>query len=308
MDSREVIVIEKYTNYLYHMLAVAKVDYHSEYSLKYEDMHDKEDLEILKKYSYILTINNGENLGEVYELLICTASVVAKSSREDFMTYFYALIDILSDEPMHSIMKYKKFICEKLELLESEYEDYIIEFKKIYKDYKEEIVSIARVFLKNIVIYEDIIWEEEVPLLKRACGRLKKELKSIKLIEKWEEALNLKYNNKEFQIVLCSALKGGPLVIACEDNRYILYSDIDIDSIVELISHEIGGYILISELEPNDDNFYQIESLIGVYNEKVLGRTPWWSGDKKYCDFYKKCLKEDKESSPRELYEKALKL
>lgn len=308
MDSREVIVIEKYTNYLYHMLAVAKVGYESEYSIKYEEMYDKEDLDTLRKYSHMLKINDGENLGEVYELLICTGSNIARNSREDFMNYFYALIDIFSDEPIYSLRKYEKIFCEKLDLLKSEFEDYIIELKKTYKDYKEAIVSIARIFLKNIVIYEDIVWEDEVLLIEKSCEKLDKKLKDIRLIDKWEEALNLEYNTEKLEIALCIALKGGPLVISCEENRYILYSELEIEYLVEFISHEIGGYIILSELDPSPEDFHIIESLIGFYNEKILGHTPWFSGEKNYCDFYRKCLKENKRISPKELYEKALKL
>ena len=73
MNLQEVYIINKIrftankdTNYVFHMLSVAKCGYDNEYGNHYRHLYPKEDLALLKSNEKLITVCGGEHCGMLY--------------------------------------------------------------------------------------------------------------------------------------------------------------------------------------------------------------------------------------------------
>ena len=97
------------TNYIFHMLSVAKCGYDNEYGDKYKNLYPQEDLAILKKHELLITVCGGQHRGALYGILVCEPAC-AKVSAKDYYT------DLLNKATHNNIpielKEYSKIICE----------------------------------------------------------------------------------------------------------------------------------------------------------------------------------------------------
>ena len=64
------MIADRETNYIYHMLSVAKCGYNNDYGAKYRSDYPEEDLVKLKKHESLITCAGGSHWGELYTLML----------------------------------------------------------------------------------------------------------------------------------------------------------------------------------------------------------------------------------------------
>lgn len=111
--------VSRETNFVYHMLSVAKCGYDNEYGTKYAaPLHSADDLEVLKKNETLITVKGGEHCGELYWWLVSLPA----SSDEAASLYYEA-------------------------------------FKQEHHQKSDSITPICDVMIRNYPIFCDKVWE-----------------------------------------------------------------------------------------------------------------------------------------------------
>ena len=77
------------TNYVFHMLSVARVGYDNAYGARFRSDYPEEDLAVLKGYEELLTVCGGEHCGELYHMMVTLPACAEQSAKE----YYTDLLD-----------------------------------------------------------------------------------------------------------------------------------------------------------------------------------------------------------------------
>lgn len=123
----------KDTNYVFHMLSVAKCGYDNAYGDYYKDLYPDEDLALLKENEKFITVCGGEHCGVLYETLICAPACANVSAKE----YYADLIRIAENNQVpKEFEQYIEIVCQISEIMIKHYDTYVntiwnIEKKKI---------------------------------------------------------------------------------------------------------------------------------------------------------------------------------
>ena len=240
------VVATENSNYVYHMLSVAKCGYDNAYGDKYKELYSKDDLEILKENAFAITVAGGEHEGSLYGSLVADAAAL---------------------EDSESIVDYYQKILENAETIAKE-----------HGEQKETVEALANVFIKCYEIYDQKVWPTELEKIEAQAELYQKKFDEMNLVSEWEEKLG--YQAKEdFHVMLVDSLENGPEAILIADNKDIFticdpeYADMKMN----FISHELGVSIIkqngffgmtdISELL----KYYSIfESVAEYYNRQIF--------------------------------------
>ena len=122
-------VANRDTNYVFHMLSVAKCGYDNEYGEKYRIRYSQEDLNILKDNENLITVCGGEHCGLLYGLLVCEPACAKVSAKE----YYNSIIEIgtaikngnVPDGIDKEIIQYTDIIISISKIMIKYYDDYI---------------------------------------------------------------------------------------------------------------------------------------------------------------------------------------
>jgi hypothetical protein len=289
------------------MLSVGKCGYdnkYGEYSRKYHDEKDVINLEGFKNY---ITVNGGEHCGQLYWTCVCVPASIDIAA--DMNEYFYALIDLFSNERFTDNYKKYSLLYSKV-FSKFGLENDIRSFEKFYLkniEFKGQIVQIFKIYLSNYKIYVNNFWTESAVIISSACNEINTVFRNNNYKQMWEEKLNIKYKYENFNVILCNSLENGPQAIDISNDKDVFYiSDNSLD-IVNFISHEFGIYLLkeiLSEtLAFKDLSYYkEVESLAEFYNRKICGESICCEWYDKYIEKYKKLYDENPDISAKELF------
>ena len=80
-------IVNRETNYVFHMLSVSKCGYDNSYGDAYKHLYPQEDLAVLKNYEDLLTIRGGEHVGKLMWIILSGAigNVPAKELYQDYV-------------------------------------------------------------------------------------------------------------------------------------------------------------------------------------------------------------------------------
>lgn len=307
MINRLTAIKSRNANYLYHMLSVAKVGYDNDYGNKYSSYHDKKDLEVLSRYSELITVRGGEHCGALYVLMFGLPSSLEDSV--DVCDYFRNLKVLLSDSYENKEEAYL-FTFKEMNSRDVRAMD-VNHFLSMFTPLSDIIDEISDVLSRNYQVYMDNIWGDEKKKLVESIDIINEKLSKVDYISSWEQLIGGNYDQDYFKVVLCSAIEGGAEAIDIADDKDIFCVPTNMESTLQLISHEIGVYVMLSELgEVPDvrdyDEWAAFESLSAYLNELVYGsQISVWKGDKKYIEYYKKNFEVKKKDGIRQLIDDA---
>lgn len=69
------------TNYVFHMLSVAKVGYDNAYGERFRGAYPAEDLAVLKSYEDMLTVRGGEHCGVLHYMMVSLPACAEQSAK-----------------------------------------------------------------------------------------------------------------------------------------------------------------------------------------------------------------------------------
>jgi len=298
--------ISRETNYIYHMLSVAKCGYDNEYGNKYLLKHSPEDLKILKDNERFITVKGGEHCGELYHWLV---SVPASLDTEATL-YYNSLGHLFRTGNIEENIKLYKSVHKLfLPANDHNFKNIVYDFYKHYAKF-DIIVPICEVMIRNYSIYSNEIWEE-------TKKRLLPYAKDIEYIfntnglSKQLEALTNEELKTQFIATFCNSLDGGAEAIDISANQDVFGIGRNYEWAEKFISHEFIIYLLKQSLK-NTTAFQDLK--YWIYTEglaefylSLAGKGGGFKECQDVIDFYKDTYKNDNSLTASELYKKAIK-
>lgn len=150
----------KDTNYIFHMLSVAKCGYDNAYGESYRPRYFEKDLNILKSNELLLTVSGGEHCGALYTLMVSEPACAEISAKE----YYNSIIDFE-----------KKIITGSVS-------DNITDRLKV--QYADRIISIAEIMVKYYDDYVENIWQDEKNKIENYISQLQNAFEKLQFTDK----------------------------------------------------------------------------------------------------------------------------
>lgn len=276
----------KDTNYVFHMLSVAKCGYDNAYGEQYRSRYPEEELNLLKSNEALITVCGGEHCGLLYGLMV-TEPACANVSAKD---YYNSLIEI------------GNAICNG---------DVPEEIDKEFIPYTDIIISISEIMVKHYEDYIENIWDDEKQKIENYTPKLQDHFEKSGFTEKAEELLKCRLHSDCFTATLVTSVAGGAEAIDISKSQDVFGIDRDFLDAVYFIGHEFIIYLLFEALA-NENAFKSYETwmltegLAEFYLKKIMGDTRFFNQQQKYVQFYEDCEKKEA-LSVIELYRRALK-
>lgn len=264
------------TNFLCHLLAVARVVFDSDYAERYVDTIPEDDKATLQQYGDLIAFGGGSS-GDLADIMMGLPMMAGLSTSEAFREYFSDLDHIAVSHDIFPFMKKYRFYPEYMQPWPGIGHDEM----RLIVTYRDHIAELASVVVRSFATYEQVVWPRERPCISIIAGNLNDYFGQRDVIVWWEEQTGLKYERPEFHPELCSAIKNGPNANAYAYDRVIFYHETPWDKLVELISHEIGTHVLFPvfrEMQLSDKYDVEVlchamESLAMFYNGQLFGTT-----------------------------------
>ena len=110
------------TNYVFHMLSVARVGYDNAYGARFRNDYPAEDLAVLKSYEDLLTVCGGEHCGALYYMMVTLPACAEQSAKE----YYTDLLDEAISGPVPPEAEvYRPIVADICRVMIRHYDDYV---------------------------------------------------------------------------------------------------------------------------------------------------------------------------------------
>ncbi len=229
--------IEIMPNYFWHVFVLANLwDYDQSdnpYYSKYIGTIPKEDINFLRRYRKDIIWGDG-NMGDLAKFI-----------------YFMPLES--PDFDLDDLEFYYKRLCHAV--FSNDWVDFYLWYGsdfgqiKIPRDKFIVIEKIGQILVKNFKAFNEKVWVNIYPELKRFSQSFNEHFSNCKFINKWENFLNRDFEGKDFNILFTIANTKEIRFTNINYFRYCMYyNSEDIQSLTNLIIKEIGINILSPEL------------------------------------------------------------
>ncbi len=265
------------TNYIYHMLSVARCGYDNDYGAKYRGDYAIEDLAVLKKHERLITCAGGSHWGGLYTLMICCP---AAEWAGDAKSFYQEIIDEADsgDVPEH------------------------------YLALAPAAREIAEVMVRNYDHYIRAVWPEDKTLLQDHIARVMPLFERDSFTDRAEAAVGCRLP-AEFCPTMVASIQHGAEAIDISDTQDVFGISRSPEDSFLFIGHEFIIYLLKRALREEDafkrfETWELTEALAEYYLKGLTGRT-LFSGAEKWTKLYARYAREG-DPSAAGLYRKAL--
>lgn len=276
----------KDTNYIFHMLSVAKCGYDNSYGEKYRARYPQDELKILKQNESLITVCGGEHCGLLYGLLVGEPACAKVPLPE----YYHSLIEIGNAVKNGNV---PKDVSEEL------------------VPYTDIIIAISEIMIKYYKDYIENLWEFEKGKIENHISDLQVYFDKSNFTEKAERLLGCCLKSDFFTATLVTSVEGGAEAIDISKGQDVFGIERTVRDAVYFIGHEFIIYLLFEALAEENafkllETWKMTEGLAEYYLKKIMGDTSgFFSEQLKYVEFYEQCEKEGFVSA-FQLYQRAL--
>jgi hypothetical protein len=262
-------------NFLWHMLAAARIGYDSEYADRYADSISGRHLELLRRNAARLTFGGGE-MGDLAQIVTMFPAWLHLESRSDFERYFLTLDRCLQEGSFRAFSE----AFPAADWTDRFYVDLPARtFPAADREYRHLVAGVAAVYPESIEAYKSRVW----PIARREMAprilELTEHFAAKDYISAWEDALGLSFQTPTYEIVLCHSNKNGPDYNSLGYGGNLFFYDKPFVRTCQFVSHEIGTHLLTdSMLEVSRGERYAKAGLYGCFevlamfwNRKILG-------------------------------------
>lgn len=253
--------VSKETNFVYHMLSVAKCGYNNEYGSIWRKYHSDSDLNIIKKNEGLLTVKGGKHCGELYWLLVMLPASLGTPAKD----YYSSLNKLYKTGDKGNFNPINQF-----------------EFpNKQYSRFTAEIIEICDVMERNYDIYEYTAWEHSRKDLLDYADYMQNVFDNNKIAAMLESIIGQTFKTN-FIATFCNSLDYGAEAIDISAEQDVFGIGQTCGRTYEIaenfIMHEYAIYLLKQVLAEsgafdNKENWIFLETLAEFYHSKVVGET-----------------------------------
>ena len=259
------------TNYVFHMLSVARVGYDNAYGARFRNDYPAEDLAVLKGYEELLTVRGGEHCGALYYMMVTLPACAEQSAKE----YYTDLLDEAINGPVPPDAEV----------------------------YRPIVADICRVMIRHYDDYIDRIWPGQEAEILRYIPLVEAKFTASGFVEKAVQLLGCDLPQGCFTATMVTSVENGAEAID-------ISKELDVFGIVRnpmdafyFIGHEFIIYLLKTALKDEDafrsfETWPITEGMAEYYLKRILGDTRFFTEQAKIVAF----LEQPPELPAAELY------
>lgn len=302
-DKKVITVLEEGANYIFHILALAKIGYDNDYAEVYKDSLNINDLRYLELNKFLLEFDNG-NRGALTSLYIFLSSKLNLDSQDKINEYFNLLVEAIKTKNVNKFYERYKTDIVYLEKMWGQWWEYnaVKSIEVEGSAWEQEAEKIADIIKSNFEKYDEYVWPKEKEKIKMVANEVEVILSKMDIIKDIEKCVGLTYDEESFKILLCSANENGPDANDLGYDKNLHYFGRDKDVIIHFVVHEIIVRILIpirnklcSNYEGVDNAtiYKALEMLAEFYTTRVLNdgiKMKWY---KEFLELYEDEYRKD---------------
>lgn len=261
-------------NFLWHVLAVAKIGYESDYAERYRHTLPPRSLEILRANAAMLRFGNGSS-GAMTGFFAFLPAWLHLESKSDFVDYFARALQSLQEGSFAALIG---------EFPDVDWTDRgwaHLSGLRFRPDPEGDSIfaALSDAYLAAYDSFVDIVWPEASIAMLPRCHELNEWFESHDYVAAWERELGIPFAVPSYEIVLCYSNLNGPDYNSLGYSGNLFYYDKPFERTWQFASHEIGTHLLFDVLadasarlgvEPSALH-RPFESLAMFYNQRVLG-------------------------------------
>ncbi len=267
-------VVEIGINYLFHLLAVARINFDSDYAEKYKDSVRREDIVFLRDHEEQLSYHKGS--GELLNIMLLPASF-GLQSKDDLQGYYDLLLNGCDRNDFAEFIDRHALQLDKLAQWAGSLDNASL---REYIPLRDDVDRLRQIVVGNYDRYINKVWPQELPDLEDAAVVVTGTYARLDRIGQWEEITGRTFKFDICYILMCSAIKNGPNANSLGYDRVVFYHATPMDKMIDFICHEIGTHIFMDDIKLIRDggkfswpDLYEgFECLAQYYNTLVLGR------------------------------------
>ena len=246
------------TNYVYHMLSVARVGYDNAYGEGFRPDYPAEDLAVLKQYEDMLTVRGGEHCGVLYHMMV-TLPARAEQSVKD---YYAALLNEAINGPVPPDAEV----------------------------YRPIVADICRVMLRHYDDYIARIWPAQEAEIRRYIPLVEAQFSSSDFTSRAVELVGCDLPSGSFTATMVTSVENGAEAIDISNELDVFGIVRDPVDAFYFIGHEYIIYLLKNALK-DEDAFRSFatwpvtEGMAEYYLKGILGDTRFFTAQAKVVAF-----------------------
>jgi len=268
-------VVEIGVNYLFHLLAAARLNFDSDYATKYADSVRPDDIAYLRDNEEKLSYGMGS--GELLNILLLPASF-GLQSKDEFRQYYDLLLQGCDGGDFAGFLEHHALPLKKFEQWAGSIDESLL---REYIPMRDDLIRLKDITLENYDGYIEEIWPGELADLENVATVVTATFAQLDRIGQWEKLTGLTFKFDVYDILLCSAIENGPNANSLGYDRVVFYSGTPMDKMLDFICHEIGTHIFMDDIKVIRDggtflwpDLYEgFECLAQFYNTLVLDRS-----------------------------------
>lgn len=272
-------IANRETNFVYHMLSVARCGYDNAYGEQYRSRYPAEDLHSIKQYERELTVSGGEHCGSWYDLMVV---IPARGEQKADEFYGYLLECVRTGE-----------VPEE------------------WVPHAEGIAAVARVMVKHYEDYVQNIWPAEKEKIESHYPAVQQLFAESHFTEKAEAAVGCTLPAESFRCMLVTSIAKGPEAIDISPGQDVFGIERTAEDAFYFIGHEFIIYLLKEALKKEDafqrfETWPVTEGLAEYYLKSVMGNTRLFKAQQSCVAFWES-LPGHEEMTAMQLYRLGLK-
>ncbi len=280
-------------NYLFHLVAVARAGFESDYADRYRESVRPADLRLLEECRSRLAWADGHT-GDLTEPALFLPAYLGLDSAAAFGEYFTLVSDAARSGDCRAFLeRYAGRLAHTADWVQTVDTAWVGRLASAPGS-AEGLGRLGTIFAVNFPAYEERVWPVERGDIESAAAKLNGYLAGLDLIGRWEDLTGLSFRADVYEIILVSAIKDGPNANSVGHDRNVFYSGSDFGWLTQFVSHETGTHILIGMLKeflhraardtaggepgcteaaayPFDLVYRAYENLARFYNSLILG-------------------------------------
>ena len=262
-------------NFLWHMLAVARISYDSDYADRRSGSVTRDGLERLRAHARLLRFGLG-SASPLTSFFTFLPAWLRLETKVDFARYFRSAERSLAEGTLRVFIE---------DFPQADWLDPFFHHFCIDPDFRPDqemrraSAALAPVYLESFDAYREAVWPEAVRAMQPRIEELSEFFEAKDYILLWEKALGIEFETPSYEIMLCYASKNGPDANSLGYGSNLFYYDRPFARTWQLVSHEIGTHLLFDLLMSNVGRRHYDQQRLGdayevfvmFLNRRVLG-------------------------------------
>ena len=246
------------TNYVYHMLSVARVGYDNAYGERFRADYPAEDLAVLKAHEDLLTVRGGEHCGALYYMMVSLPACAEQPAKD----YYVSLLEEAINGPVPPEAEvYRPIVADLCRVMIRHYDDYI-----------------ARV------------WPGQEADIRRYIPLVEEKFTASGFAEKAVQFLGCGLPRGSFTATMVTSVQNGAEAIDVSKELDVFGIVRDPVDAFYFIGHEFIIYLLMNALKDEDAfqsfaTWLVTEGMAEYYLKRILGDTRFFNAQAKVVAF-----------------------